>query len=339
MPGVQTWSSLFLQNRAVALTRNLKHFTLQEVNGITIILMDLIMQGCTEWSDYVVGFFIEQRLSFTYVKNVLQQRWKDKGNFEIIADKDLFYFKFSNNEASQTVQEEDSFTIELALGDERLISFEYPWIPARCERCQKFRHATEKCSRDANSVRRMNINGTGRVNIRLIYENTKRNTVIYTGNGTGENKRRRIWRVQSRPTSLSKVVGTNCIRNNRGEEIREHSSCPAAQDELSEIPTDEGQTILTEDCTNNIGNSSTQMIEVDIEMNASMQKVVHEPQVEELVLVVQPNPFQLLAGEELEGKSPHETEYFEDHLYVYEKEAEQFTPLEIVMPEPRMTRS
>ncbi|KAF9613673.1 hypothetical protein IFM89_009636 [Coptis chinensis] len=137
------------------------------------------MQGCNEWSEYVVGFFIEKRLSFTYVKNVLQQRWKDKCHFEIIADKDLFYFKLSSSEARQAVlgkihnvpkelwtddglgflvskvgvpnsQDKatklkkrinyarvcvevdvsaklpDSFPIELAPGDEQLISFEYP---------------------------------------------------------------------------------------------------------------------------------------------------------------------------------------------------------------------
>ncbi|KAF9598754.1 hypothetical protein IFM89_031422 [Coptis chinensis] len=398
---VRTWSSLFLQNRAAARTRNLKHFTLQEVNGVTIVPMDLIMQGCTEWSEYVVGFFIEQCLSFTYVKNVLQQRWKDKGHFEIIADNDLFYFKFSSSEARQAVLEEgpifiggrcliispwtrgvekqrtlitivplwvkihnvlkelwtddglgflaskggvphsqdeatklkkridyarvcvevdvsaklpDSFPIELALGDERLISFEYPWIPARCESCQKFGHATENCFREANLVRRMNINGTGRVNIRTNVQ-TGRNTVIYAGNGTGENERRRIWRVRNRPTSLSEVAGPSCIRNDRGEETKEHNSCPAAQGEPAEIPIDAGQSELTKD--------RTQMTEVTIDMHDSMQMVMHEPQVEELVLVVQPNPFQLLAREELEGESPHETEYFEDHLYAYEKEVEQ----------------
>ncbi|KAF9605931.1 hypothetical protein IFM89_021079 [Coptis chinensis] len=106
LPTASSWSSLFLQNRASALKKTLKHFTLQEVNGVTQVPMDLIMQECNEWSDYVVGFFIEQRLSFPYVKNVLQQRWKDKGSFEIIADKDLFYFKFSSNEARQAVLEE-----------------------------------------------------------------------------------------------------------------------------------------------------------------------------------------------------------------------------------------
>ncbi|KAF9620023.1 hypothetical protein IFM89_010639 [Coptis chinensis] len=235
----------------------------------------------------------------------------------------------------------DSFPIELAPGDEHLILFEYPWIPVRCKSCQKFGHATENCSRDANSVRRKNINGTGRLNIRtnlqtcldsnsanraqeggqneristntnVSYENIGRNTVIYAGNGSGENKRRRIWRVRSRPTSLSEVAGTSCIRNDRGEEIREHNSCPAAQDEPAKIPTDAGQSVLTED--------RTQRTKVTIEMHDSMQMVVHEPQVEELVLVAQPNLFQLLAGEELEGESPHETEYFEDHLYAYEKE-------------------
>ncbi|KAF9621969.1 hypothetical protein IFM89_029189 [Coptis chinensis] len=97
-----SWSSLFLQNRVSALKKTLKHFTLQEVNGVTQVPMDPIMQGCNEWSDYVVGFFIEANTLIPICENALQQ-WKDKGTFEIIADKDLFYFKFSSNDARQAV--------------------------------------------------------------------------------------------------------------------------------------------------------------------------------------------------------------------------------------------
>ncbi|KAF9616805.1 hypothetical protein IFM89_032655 [Coptis chinensis] len=167
VPGVRTWSSLFLQNRAAARTSNLKQFTLQEVNGVTTGPTDLIMKGCTEWSEYVVGFFIEQRLSFTYVKNVVgANRAQEGGQIERIS-----------------------------------------------------------------------------TNTNVSYENTGRNTVIY--------------------------AGPSCIRNDRGEETREHNSCPPAQDEPTEIPTDGGQSELTED--------RTQMTEVNIEMHDSMQMVVHEP--------------------------------------------------------------
>ncbi|KAF9590443.1 hypothetical protein IFM89_035278 [Coptis chinensis] len=284
------------------LKKTLKHFTLQEVNGVTQVPIDLIMQGCNEWSDYVVGFFIEQRLSFPYVKNIFQQRWKDKGSFEIIVDKDLFYFKFSSNEARQAVLEEgpifiggrcfiispwtrsvekqramdeatkqkkridyarlcievnvsaklpNSFTVELALGDERIISFEYPWISKRCEKCQKFGHETEKCLGDANSKRLNTTNRSGKMsrlntihstgldannvtnsqegrqnermtpNANVSYENAMRNIVSYAGNGNGEDVNRRIWRVRSRPSALSDGAGKGCIRNDRSKEIRE----------------------------------------------------------------------------------------------------------------------
>ncbi|KAF9589704.1 hypothetical protein IFM89_027979 [Coptis chinensis] len=311
---------MFLQNRAAAHTRNLKHFTHQEVNGVTIVPMDLIMQGFIEWSEYVIGFFIEQRLSFTYVKNVLQQRWKDKVLEEgpiFIGGRCLIIIPWTRGVEKQrnlltTVPlwvKIHNVPKELCTDDG--LGFLASKV-ARCESYQNFWHATENCSRDANSVRRTNINGTGRVNIRtnvqtgldsnsanraqeggqneristntnVSHENIGRNTIIYVGNGTGENERRRIWRVRSHPTSLSEVAGTSCIWNDRGEETREQNSYPAAQDKLVEIPIDAGQSELTED--------RTQMTEVTIEMHDSMQMVVNESQVEELVLVVQPNPF------------------------------------------------
>ncbi|KAF9623667.1 hypothetical protein IFM89_003699 [Coptis chinensis] len=298
------------------------------------------------------------RLSFTYVKNVLQQRWKDKGHFEIIADKDLFYFKFSSSEARQAVLEEVPLWVkihnvpkELWTDDGLGFLASKVGVPHSQDEATKLKKRIDYARQDARAVKNLGMQlrtaserqihanraqEGGQIeristNTNVSYENTGRNTVIYASNGTGENESRRIWRVQNRPTSLSEVAGPSCIRNDRGEETKEHNSCPTAQDELAEIPIDAGQSELTE--------GRTQMTEVNIEMHDSMQMVVHEPQVEELVLVVQPNLFQLLAGGELEGESLHETEYFEDHLYAYEKEVEHSTPLAIVMPEPRMTRS
>ncbi|KAF9604201.1 hypothetical protein IFM89_004776 [Coptis chinensis] len=59
----------------------------------------------------------------------------------------------------------DSFTVELAPGDERTISYEYPWIPKRCDKCQKFRHGMDNCLRNRNPTRRLNTDGrSGRIN-------------------------------------------------------------------------------------------------------------------------------------------------------------------------------
>ncbi|KAF9604328.1 hypothetical protein IFM89_005909 [Coptis chinensis] len=155
----------------------------------------------------------------------------------------------------------NSFTVELAPGDERILSFEYPWIPKRCEKCQKFEHETEKCLGDANSRRLNTTNISGRIsrlntvqstgldannvtssqegrqnermtpNANVSYENVMRNIVTYAGNGSGEDVNRRIWRVRSRPSALFEGVGTRCIRNDRDKDIREQPTGTTAQHE------------------------------------------------------------------------------------------------------------
>ncbi|KAF9602145.1 hypothetical protein IFM89_025312 [Coptis chinensis] len=221
------------------------------------------MQGCNKWSDYVVRFFIEQRLSFPYAKNVLQQRWKDKGSFEIIADKDLFYFKFSSNEARQAVLEEGPIFIG---GRYFIIS---PWtrgvekhramvttIPvwAKCHNVPKelwtdnglgfvaskvgIPFSQDEATKQKKQIdyAQLCIEEAGRQNERMTpnanvsYENVMRN-VTYAGNGSGEDMNRRIWRVRSRPSALSEGAGTSCIRNDTSKKIREQPTGTTAQHE------------------------------------------------------------------------------------------------------------
>ncbi|KAF9608974.1 hypothetical protein IFM89_012151 [Coptis chinensis] len=50
-------------------------------------------------------FFLEQRLPYPVVKEFLKKKWKTKGVYEMVADSDLFYFKFSNDEDKRKVLE------------------------------------------------------------------------------------------------------------------------------------------------------------------------------------------------------------------------------------------
>ncbi|KAF9610890.1 hypothetical protein IFM89_025424 [Coptis chinensis] len=86
----------------------LRQFTHHEVEGVTKVPLDLIMRGEIVWREYVVGFFIEHRRSYPYVKFVLKQKWKNKGPFEMIVDRELFYFKFDNEEDRQADLDEGS---------------------------------------------------------------------------------------------------------------------------------------------------------------------------------------------------------------------------------------
>ncbi|KAF9607091.1 hypothetical protein IFM89_032207 [Coptis chinensis] len=132
VPTTLSWSSLFLQNRVSALKKTLKHFTLQEVNGVTQVPMDLIIEA----------------------------RHADLEEGSIFIGGCCFIISPSTR-------------VELAPGDERIITFEYHWIPKRCEKCQKFGHETEKCLGDANLRRLNTTNRSGRM--------SKLNTIQSTG--------------------------------------------------------------------------------------------------------------------------------------------------------------
>ncbi|KAF9603123.1 hypothetical protein IFM89_033959 [Coptis chinensis] len=292
MPGGPTsqpfsWSLLFSNSRVASLGTRLEQFDISEVDGIIDVPLDLIMRSEIVWREYLIGFFLERRFSFPYVKFVLQQKWKMRGSFEMSADQDLFYFKFSSKEDRKAVLDEgpvfmggrclvigpwtqnvelqmkslntipiwvkmhgvpkvmwideglgfiaskvgkphcqdrptkerrqldyarvcveykvnetlpDSFDIWLSPNDVRRISYEYPWIPKRCECCHIFGHTIEKCSRIAhqNQGQRAAImnraDGNERNKNRRTVMGLERgnNTVIYDGNGPGEDMTRRI---------------------------------------------------------------------------------------------------------------------------------------------------
>ncbi|KAF9589072.1 hypothetical protein IFM89_018803 [Coptis chinensis] len=75
------------------------------VEGVTKVPEELVTQGVSVWKDYLVGFFLENKLSFPFVKDFLSKRWNLKGSSEMIGDADLFYFRFTNNKDKIAVME------------------------------------------------------------------------------------------------------------------------------------------------------------------------------------------------------------------------------------------
>ncbi|KAF9604743.1 hypothetical protein IFM89_009695 [Coptis chinensis] len=64
-----SWSSLFSNSRVAFQDTRLEQFKIYEVDGISDVSLDLIMRGEIVWREYLVGFFLEQRLGFPYVKS------------------------------------------------------------------------------------------------------------------------------------------------------------------------------------------------------------------------------------------------------------------------------
>ncbi|KAF9602912.1 hypothetical protein IFM89_032794 [Coptis chinensis] len=99
------WSSLFQGGNVSTSDTSLQRFELDMIEGVTQVPMDLRWKGLNVWKEYVVGFFLEQRLPYPVVKEFLKKKWKTKGVYEMVADADLFYFKFSNEEDKRKVLE------------------------------------------------------------------------------------------------------------------------------------------------------------------------------------------------------------------------------------------
>ncbi|KAF9622856.1 hypothetical protein IFM89_034986 [Coptis chinensis] len=113
-PHPPAWSALFQASKPPSfssLSTSLHKFDMEIVNGITHIPLDLVMKGVTEWDEYVVGFFLERRLPFLTVRNLLRKRWNLKGDFEMVADEEIYYFKFSNDKDKKKVLETGSVYI------------------------------------------------------------------------------------------------------------------------------------------------------------------------------------------------------------------------------------
>ncbi|KAF9622035.1 hypothetical protein IFM89_029319 [Coptis chinensis] len=75
------------------------------VEGVAQVPEELINKGRNIWKDYVVGFFLEQKLPYPVVREFLRKKWKTKGDYEMVADANLFYFKFTNEEDMRKVLE------------------------------------------------------------------------------------------------------------------------------------------------------------------------------------------------------------------------------------------
>ncbi|KAF9604351.1 hypothetical protein IFM89_006358 [Coptis chinensis] len=106
-PGAQTrnWNELFQGEKGASLETGLKQFSLNIVCvcGVTQVPEDLICRGRSIWKDYVVGFFLEQKLPYPVVREFLRKKWQTKGDYEMVADSNLFYFKFTNEEDKRKV--------------------------------------------------------------------------------------------------------------------------------------------------------------------------------------------------------------------------------------------
>ncbi|KAF9595535.1 hypothetical protein IFM89_000623 [Coptis chinensis] len=96
--GSSTINTTSYQRTDIFKTTALQAFTPSVADGVAAVPLDIIEEGVRDWEDYLVGYFIDKKLPFPLVRDVLQKTWKIKGTFQITTDQDVFYMNFSDLE-------------------------------------------------------------------------------------------------------------------------------------------------------------------------------------------------------------------------------------------------
>ncbi|KAF5178294.1 hypothetical protein FRX31_032118, partial [Thalictrum thalictroides] len=103
------WSTLFKKLPPSAGESSLEFSSPIFKDGFLQIPEKVKEEGAKLWEQHVVGFFLDKKLPFNYVKSAVTNRWKTLREFEIALDGDLYYFKFSTPEDREHVLDEGSF--------------------------------------------------------------------------------------------------------------------------------------------------------------------------------------------------------------------------------------
>ncbi|KAF9626345.1 hypothetical protein IFM89_032194 [Coptis chinensis] len=93
-----SWSSLFHDKSPTFVNEQLEFVESTSVDDVIEVPRFVLEEGIEQWSEFLVGYFVEKRMPFPLVKRTLKRIWKTKANYEISTDKNLFYFKFSDDE-------------------------------------------------------------------------------------------------------------------------------------------------------------------------------------------------------------------------------------------------
>ncbi|KAF5198062.1 hypothetical protein FRX31_012351, partial [Thalictrum thalictroides] len=105
----QRWSSL-LKTPPPSAGSEVLEFEEPKFEGNCLMLDDEMLEtGEKEWEHKVVGFFVDKKLPFTVVKEIVQRRWKLKGEMDTVLDGDMYYFTFHNEEDKASVLDEGPF--------------------------------------------------------------------------------------------------------------------------------------------------------------------------------------------------------------------------------------
>ncbi|KAF9605841.1 hypothetical protein IFM89_018861 [Coptis chinensis] len=96
-----SWSSLFNDKDGTFTDDHLEFLETHSDNGVVNVPDDVLDEGIDQWSEYLIGYFVDKRMPFHLVKKSLDRAWKTKADYAISTDKNFFYFKFLDLEDRQ----------------------------------------------------------------------------------------------------------------------------------------------------------------------------------------------------------------------------------------------
>ncbi|KAG5547461.1 hypothetical protein RHGRI_013227 [Rhododendron griersonianum] len=115
---------------------------------------EVIDLGSNLWADSVVGYFLDKRVPFPLVKNIIMRIWEKFGISDVLAnDQGFFFFKFTKADAY--------LEVEYANGDSAFVNVTYPWKPLRCSECHIFGHSEVAVLPSEESVEQAMVNPEG----------------------------------------------------------------------------------------------------------------------------------------------------------------------------------
>ena len=86
----------------------LSFFELQQAEGKVVVapLSSVLEQGALRWNCCLVGFILDNKLSFSIVRSIALRMWAREGLYEVLAQgKGFFYFCFSKETGLSAVLE------------------------------------------------------------------------------------------------------------------------------------------------------------------------------------------------------------------------------------------
>lgn len=92
------WSSLFksLPHKTGAFTS--QKFFAQVIDKISMLPPKVVHDAGNQWSDHLVGFFLDSASTYSVVHEHCRRAWKMRGTIHVQVINSFFYFKFGNNE-------------------------------------------------------------------------------------------------------------------------------------------------------------------------------------------------------------------------------------------------